>query len=203
MEPCHRIGWLPSMLSTTLRFISRIISASQVSQTSWIFPFQALVASCVKHLELRPSDPIPSLIVSYIAFIFSISVSSPCVYLASSLLVDSMLSSLILFATQRQHILTITMVGTRKTPVGRTTVTLDGSPIVGPVGAEEDTIDIIPHLSVGLPPLRFLSYVDFLGTTNLYATLLGQNLHQPLRLWLYGSTYASDGPYSLFICVSE
>jgi hypothetical protein len=35
------------------------------------------------------------------------------------------------------------MVGTRKTPSGRTTVTLDGSPVVGAVGDEDDTVDII------------------------------------------------------------
>ena len=45
------------------------------------------------------------------------------------------------------------MVGTRKTPNGRTTVTLDGSPIRGAVDSEEDdTIDIIDQISVCFLP---------------------------------------------------
>jgi hypothetical protein len=40
------------------------------------------------------------------------------------------------------------MVGTRKTPSTRTTVTLDGSPVMGAVDNEDDTIDIADQLSV-------------------------------------------------------
>jgi hypothetical protein len=69
-----------------------------------------------------------------------------------SLLEYITLSSLILFTDLRQHIITIIMVGTRKTPFARTTVTSDGSPVRGLVDAEDDTIDII---SVGLLPSWF------------------------------------------------
>jgi hypothetical protein len=41
------------------------------------------------------------------------------------------------------------MVGTRKTPGGRTTVTLDGSPGVEALDDEEDTIDITDQFSIG------------------------------------------------------
>ena len=87
-----------------------------------------------------------------------------------------MLNPLILFTVPRYHILTITMVGTRKTPSGRTTVTLDGSPVVEAVDDEDDTIDIIDQFSVGFLPFRFFLYVDFLGTAQFYAALLGQHL---------------------------
>ena len=42
------------------------------------------------------------------------------------------------------------MVGTRKTPSGRTAVTLDGSPVIEAVDDEDDTIDIADQFSVGL-----------------------------------------------------
>ncbi len=41
------------------------------------------------------------------------------------------------------------MVGTRKTPSARTTVTLDGSPVMEAADEEDDTADIIDQLSVG------------------------------------------------------
>ncbi|KFY96818.1 hypothetical protein V500_02300 [Pseudogymnoascus sp. VKM F-4518 (FW-2643)] len=47
------------------------------------------------------------------------------------------------------------MVGTRKTPSGRTTVTLDGSPVIEAVDDEDDTIDITDQFSVprsSMPP---------------------------------------------------
>ena len=69
------------------------------------------------------------------------------------------------------------MVGTRKTSSGRTTVTLDGSPVIEAVDDEDDTIDIIDQISVSLLPFRFSLHVDFLDTAQFYTTLLRQHLH--------------------------
>jgi hypothetical protein len=68
------------------------------------------------------------------------------------------------------------MVGTRKTPSGRTTVTLDGSPVVEAVDDEDDTIDTIDQFSVDFLPFQFFLYVDFLGTAQFCAASLGQHL---------------------------
>ena len=69
------------------------------------------------------------------------------------------------------------MVGTRKTPSGRTTVTLDGSPVIDAVDDEDDTIDIVDQISVGLLSFRFSLYVDFLDAAQFYNALLRQHLH--------------------------
>ena len=69
------------------------------------------------------------------------------------------------------------MVGTRKTPIGRTSVTLDGSPVIEAVDDEDDTVDLIDQRSVGFLPFRFSLYVDFLDTAQFYAALLRQHLH--------------------------
>lgn len=69
------------------------------------------------------------------------------------------------------------MVGTRKTPSGRTTVTLDGSPVTEAVDDEDDTIDITNQFSVGFYFPSSLLLVDFLAPTQFYAALLGQHLH--------------------------
>ena len=52
----------------------------------------------------------------------------------------------------REHILTTTMVGTRKTP---------GFPIAEAVDDDDDTIDTIDQLSVGSLPFQVFLYVDF------------------------------------------
>lgn len=49
------------------------------------------------------------------------------------------------------------MVGTRKTTSGRTTVTLDGSPVIEAIDDEDDTIDSIDQISVRLLPFWFVS----------------------------------------------
>jgi hypothetical protein len=68
------------------------------------------------------------------------------------------------------------MVGTRTTPSGRTTVTLAGSPVIDAADDKDDTIDITDQFSVGFPLARLFLLVDFLGTAQLYAALLGQRL---------------------------
>jgi hypothetical protein len=68
------------------------------------------------------------------------------------------------------------MVGTRKTPSGRTTVTLDGSPVIEAVDDEDNTIDITDQFSVGFYFPSFFLLVDVLAPTQFYAALLGQNL---------------------------
>ena len=68
------------------------------------------------------------------------------------------------------------MVGTRKTSSARTTVTLDGSPIIAAVDNEDDTIDITDQFSVGFLLARLFLPVDFLGTAQFYAALLGEHL---------------------------
>jgi hypothetical protein len=66
------------------------------------------------------------------------------------------------------------MVGTRKTPSGKTSVTLDGSPVIEAVDDEDDTVD---QLSIGFLPFRLSLYVNFLATTQFYAALLRQYLY--------------------------
>jgi hypothetical protein len=70
------------------------------------------------------------------------------------------------------------MVGTRKTPSGRATATLDGSPVIEAVDDDDDDdmIDIIDQSSVGFLPFWVFPYVDFLGTAHFYAALLGHHL---------------------------
>ena len=68
------------------------------------------------------------------------------------------------------------MVGTRKTPSGRNTVTLDGSPVIEAVDDRDDTIDIDDQLSVGLLFSLLFLIIDFLGTPQFHPTLLGQGL---------------------------
>jgi hypothetical protein len=68
------------------------------------------------------------------------------------------------------------MVGTRTTPSGRTTATLAGSPVIEAADDEDDTIDITDQGSVGSPLARLLLPVNFLGTAEFYAALLGQHL---------------------------
>lgn len=69
------------------------------------------------------------------------------------------------------------MVGTRKTPSGRTSVMLGSSPIMEAVDDEDDTIDIIDQLSVGFLPFWFSLYIDFLDTAQCYTALLRQHLY--------------------------
>jgi hypothetical protein len=69
------------------------------------------------------------------------------------------------------------MVGTRKTTSGRTTVTLDGSPIIEAIDDKDDTIDSIDQISVGLLPFWFCLYINFLDTAQFYTALLRQYLY--------------------------
>jgi len=68
------------------------------------------------------------------------------------------------------------MVGTRKTPTGRSMITLDGSPVIEAVDDRDDTIDIDDQLSVGLLFSLLFPIIDFLGTAQFHATLLRQGL---------------------------
>ena len=74
--------------------------------------------------------------------------------------------------------ITTTMVGTRKTPGGRTTVTLDGSPGLEEVDdeLEEDTTAIADQVSVSFLLAESFLRVNYLGHTQFYTTLLGQQL---------------------------
>ena len=68
------------------------------------------------------------------------------------------------------------MVSTCITPSGRTTVTLAGSSVIDAADDKDDTIDITDQFSVGFPLTRSPLLVNFLGTAQLYAALLGQRL---------------------------
>lgn len=111
------------------------------------FLSQTLTRLLLSRLKLQPSNAVLSRTVSYISFSFSLSLVDSLLFRHLSCLLAishrSMTDPLNLFSTTRGQIVTITMVGTRKTPSGETTVTLDGSPVVGPVDDEYDTIDII------------------------------------------------------------
>jgi hypothetical protein len=68
------------------------------------------------------------------------------------------------------------MVGTRKTPSGKTTVTLDGSPMIEAVEYENDTTNTTDQFSVGSLLSQLCLPVDFLDTAQFYAALLKQYL---------------------------
>ena len=93
------------------------------------------------------------------------------------------------------------MVGTRKTPSGRTTVTLDGSPGLEVAGDEfeEDTTDIVDWFSVSFSLDQLFLHINFLGTPQFCTTLLGWQCHQPMPIQFCQSTYATFGPQFLVI----
>ena len=68
------------------------------------------------------------------------------------------------------------MVGTRKTPSGRTTVALDDSPALEVVGGEfeQDTTNIAAQFSVSFLLDQLFLHINCLGTSQLYTTLLGR-----------------------------
>jgi hypothetical protein len=68
------------------------------------------------------------------------------------------------------------MVGTRKTPSGGTTVTLDGSPILHHFDDEDDTNDITDQLSVGSPALLSFLLADSSDAAQFNALLLRRHL---------------------------
>jgi hypothetical protein len=69
------------------------------------------------------------------------------------------------------------MVGTCKTSSRRTTVILDGSPVIEAVDNKDNTIDITDQFSVGFLLSWFFLSVHFLGPTQFYAALLRQHLY--------------------------
>jgi hypothetical protein len=56
------------------------------------------------------------------------------------------------------------MVGTRKTTSGKSTVTLDGSPVIEAVDNKDNTIDITDQFSVRFLLSCLFLPIDFLGT---------------------------------------
>lgn len=67
------------------------------------------------------------------------------------------------------------MVGTRKAPTKRSTVTLGGSPVIEAVN-EDNAMDTMDQLSVDFLSFLF-SFVDFLGTVQFYTTILERHIH--------------------------
>lgn len=66
------------------------------------------------------------------------------------------------------------MVSTRQTPSGRTTIALDGSPVVAAVdNNDDDTIKVIDQLSVSFLPFQLFLYIDFLDPAHFYPAELG------------------------------
>jgi len=68
------------------------------------------------------------------------------------------------------------MVGTRKTPTGNTTVTIDGTPVIEAVDDGDDTADITDQFSVRLLLAPLFLPVDLSGNAQFYTALLGRRL---------------------------
>ena len=92
------------------------------------------------------------------------------------------------------------MVGTRKTPGGRTTVALDGSPGLDAVDDdfEEDLTDITDQFSVSFLLRQPFLYVNCLGPRHNIS--LGRQYRWPIPIQFCQSTGNTFGP--IVICVS-